>query len=103
MKISGDNFAKLKQIERLTENKVNIPEDKNSESFESFFKSSISSVNKLQSNANTAIEKLVAGDKSQTIQDTMIAVEKAELAFKTLNQVRQKVIDAYREVIKMQI
>ncbi|TDJ03690.1 MAG: flagellar hook-basal body complex protein FliE [Deltaproteobacteria bacterium] len=62
----------------------------------------IGKVNALQNKANTAIEKLVTG-KSKNIHETMLAVEKAEIAFKTMNQIRLKVIDAYREIMKMQV
>lgn len=62
----------------------------------------IGEVNDLQGKANTAIEKLVTG-KSKNIHETMLAVEKAEIAFKTMNQIRLKVIDAYREIMKMQV
>ena len=33
----------------------------------------------------------------------MLAVEKADIAFKTMNQVRTKVIDAYKEIMRMQV
>ncbi|RLA64132.1 MAG: flagellar hook-basal body complex protein FliE [Epsilonproteobacteria bacterium] len=62
----------------------------------------IGEVNDLQGQANKAIEKLVTG-KSKNIHETMLAVEKAEIAFKTMNQIRLKVIDAYREIMKMQV
>jgi flagellar hook-basal body complex protein FliE len=62
----------------------------------------IGEVNDLQGKANNAIEKLVTG-KSKNIHETMLAVEKAEIAFKTMNQIRMKVIDAYREIMKMQV
>jgi flagellar hook-basal body complex protein FliE len=33
----------------------------------------------------------------------LLAVERAEIAFKTMNQIRGKVIDAYKEIMKMQV
>jgi flagellar hook-basal body complex protein FliE len=63
---------------------------------------SIGKVNAMQSEANVAMEKLASGE-SQNLHETLLAVEKAEIAFKTLNQVRSKVLDAYREIMKMQI
>jgi flagellar hook-basal body complex protein FliE len=82
---------------------VSSPGDaKSSKSFTEFLADSISSVNDLQSQANKAIEELVTG-KSKNIHETMLAVEKAEIAFKTMNQVRQKVIDAYKEIMRMQV
>lgn len=63
---------------------------------------SIGKVNAMQTEANVAMEKLASGE-SQNLHETLLAVEKAEIAFKTLNQVRSKVLDAYREIMKMQI
>ena len=62
----------------------------------------IMDVNNLQKEADSAIQKLVSG-KSKNIHETMLAVEKAEIAFKTMNQVRNKVIEAYKEVMRMQV
>ncbi|AYF45571.1 flagellar hook-basal body complex protein FliE [Halobacteriovorax sp. BALOs_7] len=73
-----------------------------SQSFSELLANQIMDVNKLQKEANTAIEKLVSGE-SKNIHETMLAVEKAEIAFKTMNQVRSKVIDAYKEVMRMQV
>ncbi|MEK6623651.1 MAG: flagellar hook-basal body complex protein FliE [Bdellovibrionota bacterium] len=63
---------------------------------------SVAQVNGLQQDANIAIEKLVTGE-SKNLQETMMAVEKADIAFKTINQIRLKVIDAYKEIMKMQV
>lgn len=71
-------------------------------SFGEFLSESINDVNNLQKHANEAIEKLVSG-RSKNIHETMLAVEKANIAFRTMNQIRLKVIDAYKEIIKMQV
>jgi flagellar hook-basal body complex protein FliE len=63
---------------------------------------SIGEVNKLQEDANLAMQKLATG-KSKNLHETMLAVERADIAFRTMNQVRLKVIDAYREIMKMQV
>jgi flagellar hook-basal body complex protein FliE len=70
--------------------------------FGDFLADSLGKVNSLQQDANVAMEKLASGE-SQNLHETLLAVEKAEIAFKTMNQVRTKVIDAYREIMKMQI
>lgn len=70
--------------------------------FGEFLQDSIGQVNTLQKDANVAMEKLASGE-SQNLHETLLAVEKAEIAFKMMNQVRTKVIDAYREIMKMQI
>ncbi|MDH4467608.1 MAG: flagellar hook-basal body complex protein FliE [Bacteriovoracaceae bacterium] len=72
------------------------------QSFASFLKTSLSDVNQIQSSANESIQRLVSGEE-QDIHETMLLVEKAELAFKTMGQIRSKVIEAYREIMRMQI
>ena len=71
-------------------------------SFSDFLLNSVNKVNSLQQDANLAMEKLSSG-RTKNIHETMLAVEQAEIAFKMMNQVRSKVIDAYREVMRMQI
>jgi flagellar hook-basal body complex protein FliE len=75
---------------------------KESKSFGQFLAESISQVNDLQQQANVAMEKIASGE-SNNIHETLLAVEKADIAFRTMNQVRAKVIDAYREIMKMQL
>lgn len=70
--------------------------------FGEFLQESISKVNSIQQDANVAMEKLASGE-SQNLHETLLAVEKADIAFRTMNQVRTKVLDAYREIMKMQI
>ena len=74
----------------------------NRKSFSEMLSSSISEVNGLQKDADTAIQKLVTGE-SKNLHETLLAVEKADIAFKAMNQVRMKVIDAYKEVMRMQV
>jgi len=79
-----------------------LKETSGQKTFGDFLVDSVAKVNNLQQDANTAMEKLASG-KSNNLHETLLQVEKAELAFKTMNQVRSKVIDAYREIMKMQV
>ena len=91
----GDDFSWAKDIA--------MPKAQDKElSFGDFLAKSVSEVNNLQSQANKAIQKLASGE-SKNLQETMLVVEKAEIAFKQMNQVRQKVIDAYKEVMRIQV
>ena len=71
-------------------------------SFGDLLLDAINDVNSLQKKADVEIQKLVSG-KSKNIHQTMLAVEKADIAFRTMNQLRLKVIESYREILKMQI
>ncbi len=70
--------------------------------FGEFLQDSIGKVNSIQQDANIAMEKLASGE-SQNLHETLLMVEKADIAFRTMSQVRTKVLDAYREIMKMQI
>lgn len=78
------------------------PESKGYSTFGDFLANSLNEVNSLQNKANESIQKLVTGE-NKNIHETMLQVEKAEIAFKSMNQIRQKVVDAYREVMKIQV
>jgi flagellar hook-basal body complex protein FliE len=62
---------------------------------------SINKVNTLQVNAHEAMDELATG-KSSNIHETMIAIQKAEVSFKMMMQVRNKIINVYQEVMRMQ-
>ncbi len=71
-------------------------------SFLEHLKSSIAEVNQQQKTADSMAIDLATG-KSQNIHDTMLATTQAELSFNLMVQVRNKVLEAYQEVMRMQI
>ncbi len=73
-----------------------------SSNFGSVLKSTIQEINQLQSKADQAIAK-VELEKSGSIHEAMIALEKADISFRTMLQVRNKIIEAYQEVMRMQV
>ncbi len=69
-------------------------------SFQDVLRETIRDVDKLQHDAETAIKKMAVGE-SDSVAEVMTAVEKADLAFRTLMQVRNKLVDAYEELMRM--
>jgi flagellar hook-basal body complex protein FliE len=63
---------------------------------------SLEKVNNLQKEADKAIEDFVVG-KTGNIHETMIAVNKADIAFRLTMQVRNKIVEAYQEVMRTQV
>jgi flagellar hook-basal body complex protein FliE len=59
-------------------------------------------VNQLQNEADRSIEQLVAGE-SKNLHETMIAMEKANISFRLMMEVRNKIIEAYQDVMRMQV
>jgi len=75
---------------------------KNESSFSNVLKDKIGEINKLQLDADAAIAKVELSD-SGSIHEAMIAMEKASISFKTMLQVRNKMLEAYQEVMRMQV
>lgn len=72
------------------------------QSFADTLKTAIGSVNESQKTADKAMQNLATG-KTDNVADVMIAAEQAELALKLMVQVRNKIVDAYQEIMKMQV
>ncbi len=64
--------------------------------------STIDQVNKDQIGGDLAIQKLQSGD-AEHLHEVMIAVEEADVSLRMLVQMRNKALDAYNEILRMQI
>ena len=76
--------------------------DATDKSFTDYLRDSIEEVNRLQQDADTAINNLTTG-QTQNLSEVMNAVQKADLAFQLFNQIRNKLISAYQEIKNMRI
>lgn len=70
--------------------------------FSDVLRKSVDEVNTLQGQANTAINEMMAG-RNKNIHETMLAIERADDSLKLMMQVRNKILEAYREVMRMQV
>jgi flagellar hook-basal body complex protein FliE len=66
-------------------------------SFADALKNSINEVSRLQQDASQAVQDLATG-KNEDVTGVMTAMEKSDLAFKTLLAIRGKLMDAYEEI-----
>ena len=71
-------------------------------SFKDVLADSIGEVQRLQSEADTTIKKLVSGE-IKDVTEAMVAVEKADVSFQTMMSVRNKIVAAYEEIMRMQV
>jgi flagellar hook-basal body complex protein FliE len=78
---------------------ASLPEGK---TFSDVLRKSVETVNQDQVQANTAIDELVAG-RTKNIHETMLTIERADTSLKMMMQVRNKILDAYREIMRMQV
>jgi flagellar hook-basal body complex protein FliE len=71
-------------------------------SFKEIFTDAINNVNGLQNEADNMKVKLATGEVND-IHSVMIASEKASLALQLTVQIRNKLVDAYQEIMRMQV
>jgi flagellar hook-basal body complex protein FliE len=78
------------------------PPSEGGRSFKNVLSDAMAEVNRLQQDADTAITRLQTG-RDVNLTEVILAVEKADLAFKTLMQIRNKLVDAYKQVEQMRL
>jgi len=71
-------------------------------SFGTLLRNQIEEVNRLKLDADDAIAKVELSD-SGSIHEAMIALEKADISFRAMMQVRNRMLEAYQEVMRMQV
>jgi flagellar hook-basal body complex protein FliE len=81
---------------------VNKPVNADSVDFSQFLRDALGSVNSLQLQAEKASIDLAAG-KVEDVSQVMVATEKASVALQLTMQVRNKVVEAYQEIMRMQV
>ncbi|BCB96475.1 flagellar hook-basal body complex protein FliE [Dissulfurispira thermophila] len=75
---------------------------KSSASFEDAIKDALNEVSTIQNEAEKAIEDFSKGE-IKDIHTVVIAMEKADISLQTLLQVRNKLLTAYEEIMRMQV
>jgi flagellar hook-basal body complex protein FliE len=68
--------------------------------FADVIKQAVKRVNDMEQDADRSVQRLATGKGG--IHETMIALQKADISLRLLLQIRNKAMDAYREVMRMQ-
>ena len=71
--------------------------------FASLMKGSVDRVATMQNQATALADAYEAGDKSVDLTKVMLEVQKAGLAFRAMTEVRNKLVDAYQQVMNMSV
>jgi len=71
--------------------------------FADVLKSSLDGVAQAQAKSEEMQKAFVLGDNSVSLSDTMIAMQKASINFQAAVQVRNKVVQAYNDIMNMQV
>jgi flagellar hook-basal body complex protein FliE len=72
-------------------------------SFQSLFKTSLDNVNGAQQQAESLAQAFETGKANTDLASVMVAMQKANISFQAMVQVRNKLVSAYQEVMNMQV
>lgn len=81
-------------------------ESKSSEAsadFAALFRQSIDRVNETQQQAGKLARAFEMGDADASLPEVMIALQKASISFQAMVQVRNKLVEAYKDIMNMQM
>ena len=79
-----------------------VKPQQNGPSFKETLQGFLSDVNSMQVKADQSIEKMAAGEITD-VHQVMSTVEEANVAFNMMMEIRNKVMDAYQEVMRIRL
>lgn len=98
-------MEKISQVQTpfIQNQSIAKPQTENkTEGFSEIFKNQLEEVNKLQNTSDKLTNQLVTGEV-EDVSQVMVAAQKASLSLQLTVQVRNKVVEAYQEVMRMQL
>jgi len=89
-----------RQLEDISiKSRIQSPQEKPGDNFSAVLKNALDEVNTDQLKAETSIQDYVSG-KETNLHNTLISLEKADISFKLMMQVRNKLLDAYQQIMR---
>ena len=82
---------------------ASAPINPSGQNFAAMLGNAIETVNSMQLDSKDQAMRFEMGDKSLSLADVMISKEKAGIAFEATVQVRNKVLDAYKQIMNMPV
>ena len=102
MKEIALTYAPPKPIQPQSTNAAHGAATGPNQGFQDYLKDALGDVNTLTQQADHAIKQLV-GEGKGDVQETILAMEKADVSFRLMMQIRNKILDAYQEIVRMQV
>lgn len=95
--------ARLAQEVQALDEPSKVKGDNSVPSFSTMFKSAIDNVNDKQQVANNLATRFEQGDPSVDLPEVMIALQKSSVSFQAMTQVRNKLVEAYKDIMNMPV
>lgn len=98
--LSGANAAKAAAPVTLP---IGTGVQKTEATFSAAFKNALTAVSAAQSNATQLQNKVQMGAPGASLEETMVAMQKAQIGFQTALTVRNRMVQAYSDIMAMQV
>jgi flagellar hook-basal body complex protein FliE len=96
----------MKVMSDLAAGQVNAPASispQEAQDFRDALHRAILKVNQAQNSAQANVQSFAMGEGSMTLEEVMVSLQKANLSFQTMIAVRNRLVDAYKEVTNLQL
>ncbi|HVK99130.1 MAG TPA: flagellar hook-basal body complex protein FliE [Dongiaceae bacterium] len=101
-------LERMREMQRLASQDVQpretlVPAGETSQPFSNMFSQALNQVNAMQQNSSQLQEAYIRGDGNVDITRVMVASQKSSLAFQAVVQVRNKLVESYKEIMNMPV
>ncbi|ENH98243.1 flagellar hook-basal body protein FliE [Gracilibacillus halophilus YIM-C55.5] len=97
-----DSITQMANTNPTQQKQQDITVGEAQQSFANSLKNAIDQVNQAQQASNQKTEALAKGD-IDNLHDVMVTAQKASITLQTGVEIQKKVVDAYNEVMRMQV
>lgn len=98
-----NRFVPSSEIFSAINTSKNTEQVAQSNSFGQTLKSKLDDVNDKIIDSNTLTNKMISGDENVSINDVILSTEEAKMSLQLAVQVRNKLVEAYQEISKIQL
>lgn len=74
-----------------------------SEGFSTAMKDAVDAVSRQQATAESLMSKFSAGDPNTSVAEVVVEMQKASISFQAMSEARNRIVDAYREIMNMSV
>jgi flagellar hook-basal body complex protein FliE len=71
--------------------------------FQNLLRQAVHEVNQAQNSAQDKVQAFSTGESNMTLEEVMVSLQKANLSFQSMIAVRNRLVDAYKEVTNLQV
>ena len=97
------NSAQSETATKIGQSYPYVTTDPNVPSFDTMFNNAINEVNRKQRVATDLATKFELGDPQVDLPEVMVALQKASVSFQAMTEVRNKLVEAYKDIMNMPV